>query len=288
MNFNQLEALPVLKQSEIERTAMIGDFFFRKVSVTINCPNHGEVSFNEMSVSAKPIERVVCQLCQKEQDDLKNQYEFNQAWKIGHTAVNLPNHLSKMRFSDYDAYTDERQGKIVYFLKDYAVKFANGERSTLPNVLLLGNTGTGKTMLAACLINEIFAIGYKARKVRKALFSRSSEITRGANEAKFDYSDSEQEFLDVYIKNPLLAIDDLGENDTGISERQAKIDRERFSEILDGRYKKLPTVITSNMNDEQVKQFLGDRAWDRICEKLVIIRCDWESYRQQNRKVMEL
>ena len=42
------------------------------------------------------------------------------------------------------------------------------------------------------------------------------------------------------------------------------------------------------MTVDQVEQFLGDRAFDRLQERLVIIRCDWESHRQQNRVVMEL
>ena len=68
----------------------------------------------------------------------------------------------------------------------------------------------------------------------------------------------------------------------------AKRDRERLSEILDNRYQSMPTIITSNMTVDQVEQFLGDRAFDRLQERLVIIRCDWESHRQQNRVVMEL
>ena len=87
---------------------------------------------------------------------------------------------------------------------------------------------------------------------------------------------------------PLLVIDDLGENDTSGNAEWAKRDRERLSEILDNRYQSMPTIITSNMTVDQVEQFLGDRAFDRLQERLVIIRCDWESHRQQNRVVMEL
>ena len=116
-------------------------------------------------------------------------------------------------------------------------------------------------------------------KVEKLLIANDKPLTDGL---------VEQAFLDTFIHKPLLVIDDLGENDTSGNAEWAKRDRERLSEILDNRYQSMPTIITSNMTVDQVEQFLGDRAFDRLQERLVIIRCDWESHRQQNRVVMEL
>lgn len=287
---SQLEKLDVIN-TEILDECGFGQFRFFKAKKTVNCPVHGEVTFNCVVTPSEQKEggqsKAVCFTCSNEIAEAKQQWEFNQEWKASHRNAELPEHLKATRFSDFKA-TSERQEKIIKFLADYTTKFAKGEFKTLPNVIFIGGTGTGKTMLSGCVINEIFAIAYKNKNTASARFIRSSQITQGCWTARQDRDSTEEDFIRTFAYKGLLVIDDLGENDTSGNSEWAKRDRERLSEIIDGRYKKLPTIITSNMQIEQIEEFLGDRAFDRLQERLVIIRCDWESHRQQNRVVMEL
>lgn len=287
---SQLEKLDVIN-TEILDECGFDRFKYYKAKQTLICHKHGEVTFSCVvtNKSKEYLESLkkCCPECVDQAVKAKEQWDFTQEWKRDYSIACLPDHLKAVRFNEFKT-NDDRQNKIIGFLQSYAEKFANGERKTLPNILMVGSTGTGKTMLASCVINDVFAKAFKGRKQASARFIRSSEITQGCWTARQEYGTTEQAFLDTFINKPLLVIDDLGENDTSGNAEWAKRDRERLSEILDNRYQSMPTIITSNMTVDQVEQFLGDRAFDRLQERLVIIRCDWESHRQQNRVVMEL
>ena len=55
-------------------------------------------------------------------------------------------------------------------------------------------------------------------------------------------------------------------------------------EVLDRRYRDmLPTILLANQSKDGLKQFLGERAYDRLTETGRIVAFEWESYRPHAR-----
>ena len=88
-----------------------------------------------------------------------------------------------------------------------------------------------------------------------------------------NYQMSEHDYIKELVANKLLIIDDLGAGDGYIK------DRERIAQIVTLRHKRAPTMITTNMDINGLREYLGDRAWDRLQQNLLVMSCDWESYR---------
>lgn len=207
-------------------------------------------------------------------------------------------------FTDWQFDNDQldRQKNIISVLENLAEKIAlSGKQSTngkLPNILLIGGTGSGKTMLATALVKAVYrkavlldmkneVDAYKANN-HCAKLIKSRDITEMAKATWGNYNESEYELIEYFSRFPLLVIDDLGDSDAASGVDANAKDRGRIADIFDKRYQKLPTVITTNLDKDGVANHLGDRAWDRLQENLIIIRCDWGSYRQSVAKVLEI
>lgn len=196
----------------------------------------------------------------------------------------------------------DRQQRIVSAFENISEKFqvigVESRNAKIPNIILVGGTGSGKTMLANALAKSIHRKA-AANDIDKGLDAHqagrscaqlitSRDITEQAKATWKTYGDSEHQFIERLSKIELLIIDDLGDNDTASNESMAATDRGRVGQIIGKRYQKRPTIITTNLTIEQVVAHLGDRAWDRLQENLIIIECDWTSYRQSVAKVAYL
>lgn len=291
-----LQPLPVTHVVKLDQSKPLSGLVFYRLQVTVFCPKHGQVTF-AVSRIQPTVDKVVCEQCQHEYDQAKLRCDFLVELNKNYEKVNIPTHFKTTRFSDYRLNNDpsvaRRQYEIIEFMGEYAYKFLNSPIKNLPNILFVGGTGTGKTMLACSLVNEIFAQASNQMKtVDGASFVRSSDITQGAGFARQN-NQSEADFIRSFATKSLLIIDDLGENDRNPNSEYAKRDRDRLSSIIDARYQKMPTIFTTNLpfDDPNVFEnfmtFLGDRAFDRVQERLVVIRCNWESERQKKRMYLE-
>lgn len=190
------------------------------------------------------------------------------------------------RFTDwrYDPNQEDNQRNKVADIQDYSKSIDIHSR----NVVIFGRTGTGKTMIAnAIAVNHYLA---KERSIPSECSSynqqdfydytcqliTSFDIGARARAHWGNYQVSEYDYLQDLAANELLIIDDLGAGDGHDK------DRERIAQIIALRYKRAPTIITTNMDIRGLQQFLGDRAWDRLQENLLVVPCDWDSYRAKN------
>lgn len=272
---------------KILETLEIAGLVFKKVLA--NCPKHGDVVHTQ--VNENPLS---CSLCAKEQQEQAQIADAKQQAKERFQSFMQSNgiDLYAKGFNDwqFDVKQQERQETILATLKRYAENFHSG----LPNILMIGGTGSGKTMLSNALVREVFIKNYKysydvfAESNPSHLVTSSSINIQARATWKHGNHETEQELLDRFASYPLLVIDDLGDNDTAGNIDMANADRNRIARIIGKRYQNHPTVITTNLEQSQVMGFLGSRAWDRLQENLIVIKCDWDSYRKSIAKMVYL
>ena len=243
-----------------------------------------------------------CESERKERELKENTYKLYETYKYIMTENGVNPNGKRFDEWDFDSNQADRQRNIIQTLEGLANKLiivrAGDRNGKLPNILLVGGTGSGKTMLSNALAKAVYRKAvtldinngiesYQAgNKCAKLIKSR--DITEQAKATWGDYHSSEYQLIEYLSRFELLIIDDLGDNDTASNEAMAANDKGRVGQILDKRYQKHPTVITTNLDVDGVAAHLGDRAWDRLQENLIIIKCDWASYRQSVAKVAYL
>lgn len=187
------------------------------------------------------------------------------------------------RFSDwqYDSAKANEQRAKISELQQYSKSISVNS----PNVVVFGRTGTGKTMLVNAMAINHYLIKERSLPSEFKSYNQqdfydhtcelitSFDIGAQARGHWGNYQVSEYDYLQELAANELLIIDDLGAGDGHDK------DRARIAQIIALRYNRAPTIITTNMDIKSLREFLGDRAWDRLQQNLLVMHCDWGSYR---------
>ena len=161
---------------------------------------------------------------------------------------------------------DMARPEISNGLKAYCENFPRLRREG-KGLLLYGTVGTGKSFLAACIVNDLVSKGYKCMMTT---FSRLTNQIGALWEGK-------QEFIDGLTRYDLIAIDDLG------VERDTEYMNENITTIVDALYRAhVPLVITSNYTPRQMKEECEtrrQRIYDRLIEQCYPVEMSGESRR---------
>lgn len=164
----------------------------------------------------------------------------------------------------YGVNLNKEQGKIL----QYITRYEEFREKGMGLYIHSGTKGSGKTMLACCVLNEISSRYYGSVKFVNAL--DFLEMTKKG----FNYDNPEVETL--YICKTLV-IDDIG----------AQLDKEWintvFYRLVNDRYNNhKPTIYTSNLSIDQLK--MDDRIIDRIDSTSFEIHLPEKSIRREKRQ----
>lgn len=152
-------------------------------------------------------------------------------------------------------------------------------------IYLFGDTGTGKTHLTACMVNELINKRYQV------LFTNFFEISKIIRSTFGKSSESENDYINRLANIDFLFIDDLGTERVQNGESDLWL-QEKIFDVLNKRYNnKKPTIFSSN---HSLAELINDRGFmkktvDRIAEmSTAILKVEGESYRLKNRANKEI
>jgi len=184
--------------------------------------------------------------------------------------INIGARYKGMSFADFDA-SGKGAAKVLTICSRYAETFSD-RLNGCDNLLMLGNPGTGKNMLAACICQSVAGQGYSA------IHTTAMKLVRKIKESWGKGKDlTEQQAIDQFSRPDLLVIDEVGV--------QYGSDTEKILlfEVINERYEAMrPTIVISNLGIVDVEAFLGPRIMDRFHEgKSSVLEFSWDSYRRR-------
>lgn len=206
-----------------------------------------------------------CMAQKRDKEEEARKHREHMAKVMSNRAVGFPDR--DLQSCTFDA-DDGATPAITKAMRIYVENFPR-LRKEGKGLLLYGNVGTGKTFLAACVVNALIDKGYPCLMTN---FSRLNNKISGMWDGKQEYIDSLSDFA-------LVAIDDLG------VERDSEYMNEQVTTIIDSLYRaKVPMIITSNYTPKQlteVQDIRKRRVFDRMLERLHPVKVDGESRRKQ-------
>lgn len=168
-------------------------------------------------------------------------------------------------FDDFEVNKDNKQafeaGKA--FAKNFGLpEFAEN----FSGLLLMGDVGTGKTFLSACIANNLIARGYKV------------VLTNPIKILSANYEE-QQNLMDKLAKADLLILDDMG------TERRTSYSNERLYNLINDRYNsKKHLIVSTNYKIGELLQdedLITRQLYDRIFAMCMPIGMYGKSYRLQ-------
>ncbi len=146
------------------------------------------------------------------------------------------------------------------------VKAYQHDPAGAPSLFLLGPTGTGKTWQAYAALRQavtfprpVRGVGYRCDAWKASTHADLLASMRPNGRS----GDSEQVLADLR-KVPLLLIDDLG-----VAKNSEWVEDITYR-LINGRYEEMmPSIFTSNLAVDQLRDALGDRIASRLAETCV-------------------
>lgn len=179
-----------------------------------------------------------------------------------------PRYIGK-RLVDYRA-TIQAQKDVL----GIATAFCHSD--DLDSLLLLGNVGTGKTLLGCAILTD-FTHEDDGLWTASGLYTTASQLMRRIKMSwKKDAQETEQEVFAKLSKPSLLVIDEIGVQFNSDTERCL------LTELINDRYNACQrTMLISNLTLQEFTQVVGDRIVDRLKENGKVLVFDWKSHRGQ-------
>ena len=125
-------------------------------------------------------------------------------------------------------------------------------------IYIAGETGVGKTHLMSCIANEL--INQNKICTLTSSFAMNQDFVKSY---AYRNTDEGYDILDKYLEADILFIDDLGTE----LRRQDVTNNYLYLVINERKMKNKPTVITSNLTLEDVRDYYDERVFSRIVDR---------------------
>lgn len=213
-------------------------------------------------VVVKPMQ--LCQCGEKAQEEIKRQEAIEKAKQL--RRLGLPDRdMERMTFSANDGRGDQR---IINIAKRYVDNFRELRRKG-KGLMMIGDTGTGKTFAAACIVNALIDQGYTATM---------TNLSREINKVQGMF-DGKQEYIDSFSRYSLLVLDDVG------IEGATQYRLEMIYNIVDTRYRTgFPLVVTTNIPWSEISsqdvELPRKRIYSRLLEMCIPVSVNGDDRRR--------
>ncbi len=186
--------------------------------------------------------------------------------EAGFESSGMSNLIKKQKFENFslDYYKDnpdnfKRMSKIVDILKKYAENF-DTEKSG--NVAMFGGTGLGKTHLSSAVAGKIIEKGNDVYYTCATNMFADFEEKRFGSSAAYDVTGD----VSQYFTCDLLIIDDLG------AEIINQFTVSCLYNVINTRInRRKPTILSTNLTQEEFKKKYWDRIWSRVFGEFLIL-----------------
>lgn len=168
--------------------------------------------------------------------------------------------LDKSRFNNFDIerYSDKTDKdntvssrNIMQKNFEYCELFAEQFNGKGSGILMVGNTGLGKTHLSLAIANKLIENGFCV------VYGSVTELIRKINSEQFD--NVEGDTMSLVKSCDLLILDDLG------VENKSEWNASLLYEIINTRQnKRAPMIINTNLDLDELTQCYGDRLSSRM------------------------
>ena len=239
-----------------------------------HCDKHDiDYDCHAVKFGAKLIEQP-CPECQKETKKIEAKKESEARTVENQRLIGLrfkksgiPPRYTTRTFDNFNC-KNESQLKALDMSRSYS-KNISENMNTGAGLILSGKPGTGKTHLACAIGCEFASMGTVLFITVSAMIRQiRATYRKGSNQ-------TEQDVIDFFRDIDLLIIDEIGVQKGTDSEEHL------LFEVINERYSYFkPTILISNLNAEEIKAYIGERALDRMREGGgKFIAFDWGSYR---------
>lgn len=143
-----------------------------------------------------------------------------------------------------------------------AMSYVNEFPEMTKNLILVGNVGSGKTHLTNCIIHEL-----DGRYPRlKIMFLPVPEFKNMVDKSFNDSNESTKlnSLIEKINVSDLLILDDLGKERFAES---SNVYQNILFEITNNRYDKKPTIITTNLNSNELTEKYDQAIYSRLIPK---------------------
>lgn len=177
----------------------------------------------------------------------------------------IPARFVGRTFDNFAADTDEKRHALTV-ARDYAEGFAEHSRKGA-GLILAGKPGTGKSHLAGAILQALLSPHVR--------YITCMDLIRAVRETwRRDSERSESDLLAYFEGLDLLVVDEIGAQYGTDGEQNIVFD------VLDRRYREMrPSILLTNQNAAGLKEFVGERTYDRLRETCTWVSFAWDSYR---------